>query len=169
MNRRNIFNLSATTVVGLALLSTSAFAQQKTIKEQIVGTWVLVSAVNTAKDGAKINPWGPNPKGSYMFDSSGHFSQMLMRSDLPKTASRDKGAPETDRAIVAGSFSAYGTYTVDEATKTVNIRYEGSSFAAFNGTDGKRIINPVSSDEIKVSNPATSDGTTSETTWRRVK
>jgi hypothetical protein len=39
MNRRNIFSLSAISALGLAMLPGSADAQQKTLKEQIVGTW----------------------------------------------------------------------------------------------------------------------------------
>ena len=38
MNRRNILSLSATAVLGLALLPGSAIAQQKSLKEQLVGT-----------------------------------------------------------------------------------------------------------------------------------
>jgi hypothetical protein len=169
MNRRNIISLSAITALGLTMLPGIVVAQQKTLKEQLVGTWILVSSTSTTKDGRKLETWGPDPKGTYMFDAGGRFAQLLMRSDLPKTASRDKGAPDTDRAIVAGSISQYGTYSVDETAKVINVRFEGSSFAAFNGTNGKRIINALTADELKLTNPATSDGGVVETTWRRAK
>jgi len=75
MNRRNILSLSAIAALGLAMLPGAAVAQQKTIKEQLVGTWIVVSIVNTAKDGKKVDLWGANPKGTMMFDGSGHFAQ----------------------------------------------------------------------------------------------
>ena len=46
MNRRNIFGLSAIAALGLALLPGSAVSQQKSLKEQIVGTWTFVSALD---------------------------------------------------------------------------------------------------------------------------
>jgi hypothetical protein len=53
MNRRNIFTLSAITALGLALLPGSAVAQQGTLKQQLVGTWTLVSDETTAPSGTK--------------------------------------------------------------------------------------------------------------------
>jgi len=43
MNRRCILSISAMTALGLALLPGSAVAQQKSLKETLVGTWTLVS------------------------------------------------------------------------------------------------------------------------------
>ena len=39
MNRRSVLSVSAIAVLGLALLPATAFSQQKSLKEQIVGTW----------------------------------------------------------------------------------------------------------------------------------
>ncbi len=63
MNVRNIVSLSALTVLGLALLPGSAISQQKSLKEQLVGTWTLVSATQT-KDGVKSDRWGKNRGGA---------------------------------------------------------------------------------------------------------
>ena len=43
MKRRNILGLSLITALGLALLPSSAVSQQKSLKDQLVGTWTLVS------------------------------------------------------------------------------------------------------------------------------
>ena len=169
MNRRNILNLSGITALGFAMLPTGAIAQTKSIKEQIAGAWILVSNVNTAKDGKKSEPWGANPKGTLVFDGNGHFAQILLRSDLPRIAGREAGTPEQDRAIARGQLSLYGTYSVDEAAKVINTRNEASTFAAFNGTDGKRFIVELTADELKTRNPATTEGGTAESTWRRAK
>jgi Lipocalin-like domain len=169
MNRRSILSLSAITALGLALLPGSAIAQTKSLKDQLVGTWTLVSEIDTQSDGKKSEGFGPNPLGVYMFDANGHFAQMLMRADLPKYANRLQGTPEQNKAVAQGMVAYYGTYSVNEADKVVTVHIVGGSFAAFNGTDGKRIIASLTADELKFTNPATSGGTTADTVWKRAK
>jgi hypothetical protein len=45
MNRRNILSSSAITALGLIVLPGSTVAQQKSVKEQLVGTWTFVSEI----------------------------------------------------------------------------------------------------------------------------
>ena len=59
MYRRSLVSISAMTVLGLAFFSSTAIAQQKSLKEQLVGTWMLVSAEYTASSGTKRQPFGP--------------------------------------------------------------------------------------------------------------
>ena len=47
---------------------------------------------------------------------------------------------------------------MDEANKTINVKFQGSSFAKFVG-EGKRIITSINDDEFQSMNPATSTGT----------
>ena len=54
MNRRSIIGISATTVLALALLPGHALAQQKSLKEQLVGTWKIVSSHNVRGDGSRV-------------------------------------------------------------------------------------------------------------------
>lgn len=169
MKWRNIFGLSAIMAFGLALLPGSALSQGKSLKEQLVGAWTLVSAVDTLPDGSKSEPWGPNPKGVYMFDANGRFTQMLMRSDLPKLTNRMQGTPEQNKALAQGAIAMYGTYSVNEADKVITVHFEGSTFASFVGTDGKRIVTSITSDELRTTNPATSTGTKAELVWKRMK
>ena len=64
MNRRIILSLSAITLLGLTFLPDDlAVAQQKTPKEQLVGTWTYVSSTDTNSEGVKSDRWGPNAKG----------------------------------------------------------------------------------------------------------
>jgi hypothetical protein len=84
MNRRNILSLSAISALGLALPLSSAGAQTKSLKEQLVGSWTFVSSVNTRADGSKFDAWGANAKGTTIYEANGHYAFMIMRSDLPK-------------------------------------------------------------------------------------
>jgi hypothetical protein len=167
MNQR--FSLSAAVLFGLALLPSGASAQS--IKDQIVGTWTFVSALDVHPDGRKDNRWGSNPKGIFIFDGKGHFAQFITRSDLPKIAGGrfDKGTPEEYKAILSGLVASFGTYTVNEADKTVITRVEGGVYPNLIGVDQKRVIMSLTADELKYTNPATSTGTKAEATWKRVK
>jgi hypothetical protein len=55
--------------------------------------------------------------------------------------------------VVRGSIAYYGTYTVNDAEKTITVHIERSSFPNLNGTDGKRILALLSADETKYTNP----------------
>jgi Lipocalin-like domain len=170
MNRRHIIALSAVTVLGTASLPGAAVGEPS-IKEQIVGTWTFVSALDVKADGSKTDRWGSNPKGIFMFDTHGHFAQFITRSDLPKFAGKTgtSGTVEENKAVMAGFVASFGTYTVNEADKLLITHVEGSAFPNLIGVDQKRALVTLTADELKYTNPATSTGTTAEATWKRVK
>jgi len=91
--------LSVITAVALVMpfSALDACAQPKVMSmgEDPVGHWTLVS-VKYEQDGKTTEPFGPNPKGLFIFDRSGRFVILIFRPDLPKFASnnRDKGTPE---------------------------------------------------------------------------
>jgi hypothetical protein len=170
MNRRSILTLSAIVALGLAAPSVDAVAQTKSLKEQLVGTWIFVSSTNTRSDGTKFDPWGANPKGTTIYEANGRYAFMIMRSDLPKFADRTKATPEDSKAVVQGSIAYYGTYTVDESSKTVTLHVEGSTVSALNGADQKRIIKSITTDEMNTLNPVTTEGgLPADTIYKRVK
>ena len=56
-------------------------------------------------------------------------------------------------AIASGSVAYTGTYTVDEATKTINANIETSTFANLVGAPNqRRIISSITADEMKFTN-----------------
>ena len=143
--------------------------EQMKLAEQLVGTWLLVSSVDIDSSGTRTDTWGRNPLGTYMFDDAGHFAQIVLRSDLPKAPSREKTTSEQAKAVVLGSLAMFGTYTVDEAARTVNVHFLGSTFAGFNGTDGRRIVEMTTPDELKFSNSGRAGGGKGQSVWRRAK
>jgi hypothetical protein len=176
MNRRSILHVAAIAVVGLALLPASSFGQQKSLKEQIVGTWTHVSTkykLYKFPDGKTTDTFGPNAKGMLMLDAAGHVVFITMRPDLPKFASKDrtKGTPEENKSVVAGSFAYFGTYAVNEAERTFTVHYEGTTFPNFDGIDAKRTITTLTADELKYENPVATigQGVVVEAIWKRAK
>src|SRR5215467_10757827 len=131
MHRRNMLSISAITALGLALMPGSAVSQQKSLKDQLVGAWTLVSTKYKFPDGKT---------GTMILDASGHMALINMRTSLPKFAANDrtKGTPEENKAIVEGSFVVFGTYTVNESDHTLITHVEGSTFPNFDLADQKR-------------------------------
>ena len=88
------------------------------LREQLIGTWDLVSNYAVRQDGSRLDPFGPNPTGRYMLDAAGHFSYMIYGSGRPKFASnnRREGTQEENKAAVQGIITFYGTYIVDESS-----------------------------------------------------
>ena len=172
MNRRHLLSLSMIAALAIALLPSNAFAQQKSLKEQLVGTWALVSAETTNKDGSKVHSFGPNPKGMVIFAADGRYVQVNISAALPKFASGNRmtGSAEENKAVVQGSIAYYGTWSVDEATKLVSQHVDANTYALHTGTAYKRPISTLTADDLVFTNPGSSAGGGSTVlTFKRVK
>jgi Lipocalin-like domain len=156
---RGVLSLSAITALGLALLPGDAVSQQKSLKEQIVGSWTYVSADTVSPDGSRVPTFGPNPSGLTIFGSDGHYVSLVVRADIPKFASnsRTAGTPEENKAAMQGGIATFGRYTINEADHTLTLNIERSSFPNWNGTEQKRPITIVG-DELKYTVPVASSG-----------
>jgi hypothetical protein len=162
--------MSALVLFGLALLpGSSAIGGEKSLREQLVGTWKIVSVNNTRPDGSIKQIFGPNPKGIAVFDARGNTAIILMRSDRPKfaTNNRDLGTPEEFKATVQGTHAYFGTYSVIEKDKTLVFHVEGNTFPNQEGIDTERLIS-FNGDEFTWITPKPSVGGKSEAIWKRV-
>lgn len=163
------FTLSATVALGLALLPHHAVGQQASLKDQLVGTWHLVSQAQTLQDGSARNLYGVNPKGVNIFTADGQFVLLFMRDDLPKIAAGDRVKVTSDeaRAVFVGSLGYFGRYTLDEPTKTLVLSIQGATFANLVGIDQKRLISFLTTDELKYRNPGPVSGGFVEAAFKR--
>ena len=124
---------------GLLTISTSAAAHS--LKEQLIGTWKLTSINNTRLDGSKYDLFGPDANGLLMFDGNGRYSlQIIRRGRLALIGARMEGTAEENRAAVQGMISHFGTYSVDEADRSVTFHIESSSYPNWDMTEQKRDI-----------------------------
>jgi Lipocalin-like domain len=162
MNRRNVTQLSVITSLALIFLPGLVFAQQKSLKEQLIGTWTYVSSVDTNKEGVKSDRWGPNAKGLIIFEANGRYAFMISRSDIPKFAVNNvnQGTAEENKAVVNGITAHFGTWSVDGTTKTITTNVEASSFPNLNGGSQKRVISSLTPDELKYTAPLSTTGAT---------
>jgi hypothetical protein len=137
--------------------------------KELLGTWTLVS-ITLEQNGKKTDFYSPNPQGQATFDPNGRVSIIFIRSDLPKFASKDgqAGTLEENKAVVQGSIAYFGTYTVDEAEKTVTYHIESCSFPNWNGTDRKLSFN-VSGNELNLTIATSFTGSGSnQQVWKRL-
>ena len=166
MNRRTTLALSTMALLCLGVALPGAGVAQ-TAKD-LVGNWTLVSADTVRPDGSRVRTFGDNPKGTIIFTSEGRFIYLFASADLPKFASNNRttGTPEENTAVVQGSISTSGTYSM--ADKTLTIKVEHSTFPNWIGTDQKRTIT-TTGDEMKWTNLAGSGGGVVELVLRRAK
>ena len=63
MNRRTLIGLTTAALLCTGVVFSARQAPaQKSLKEQVAGTWLLVSVDNTAPDGKKSQIFGPKPQ-----------------------------------------------------------------------------------------------------------
>jgi hypothetical protein len=174
MNRRTTLALGTTALLCLAagLSASDSLAQEKSLKEQLVGTWTLVSSDQVLRDGSKLKQFGANPKGINVFDANGRFFLMVASADNAKIASKDPTAKtnfQEEGGLIVESIAYYGTYTVSEVKKVVFLHLEASTFPNQIGTDQKRTITSLTADELKYSSPAAMSGVQVHQVWKRAE
>jgi hypothetical protein len=170
MNPLAVFSLSATLAVALASLPGSIVAQQRSLKEQLIGAWTLVSCEVT-RDGAK-QPYcaDSNPNGILIFDASGRYATMTAARGRPKFTgggNRSAASAEEYKAAAMGLVANFGTWSVNEADKTLAQHYEGALFPNVEGVDVKSTVS-LSGDELKLITPIPASAT-DQAVWRRAK
>jgi hypothetical protein len=153
----------------LAALPGNAVSQQASLKDQLTGTWALVSNDNIAPDGRQRQLFGASPKGIMILAANGQFAQIMVRSDVPKFKidNRLEGTPEENASVVHGTAAQFGTWSVDEANKVLITNNDGAMFPNQTGTVSKRTV-ALTGDELRLI-VASAAGGTSEHLWKRTR
>ena len=113
----------------------------RSVKEQLVGTWKLVSWKIEQADGEVTDsPLGSNPLGWIMYQSGGRMCVALMRPNRPKFASNNlaEATPEEIKTGFEGYMGYCGSYEVNEEERFVIHHLQLSWFPNWIGTDQKR-------------------------------
>jgi hypothetical protein len=143
---------------------------RKSLKDQLIGTWIYVSSAARRDDGSNVQR--PSLRGAVTYTADGRFHFITTPTDAPKHASSDPARPSPDEAMALASRSiAYtGTYTLDETTKTIHANIETSTFPNLVGAPNqRRIITSITANEMEFTNPRTPAGVTLEFVWKRAK
>ena len=170
MKRTSIVGIFSIAMMASVLMPLTVMGQQKSLKDELVGTWIYVSSTAKRDDGS-YEP-RPSSQGAVTYTADGRFHFIVTRTDAPKYASGVLARPSPDEAMaIASSALAYtGTYTVDEGTRTIHANIETSTFPNLVGAPNqRRIVTSITADEMKFTNPRTSAGLTLEIVWKRAK
>ncbi len=135
------FCLSVIVAVGLTL---PAFGQN-TLREQLVGAWTLVSCKEPV-----AGSFCTNPNGIWIFDVSGHYAGIYAARGRPKVSAGRNSPAEELKPLVAGLVAQFGTWSVNEAEKTITFHYDGALFPNVEGTDRNSGTVSLSGDELKM-------------------
>ena len=163
------FSSAITGIAAALILATSANAQS--LKQQLVGSWILVSSDTTPATGAKRQDFGANPKGILILDAGGRYALVVGQPNRPKfkdTNNLRLGATEAEFAAASRAFAAnFGSWSVNEADKTLIRKYEIALIPNNDNQETKTSVS-LSGDELKLvtTSPA---GVRSDTVYRRAK
>ncbi|HJU10181.1 MAG TPA: hypothetical protein VJ728_04860 [Candidatus Binataceae bacterium] len=94
----------------MPLLVLPALAQQSTLKNELIGSWQLLSATDNYTGGHSANNWG-KLRGMLTFDSAGNFAQVLIGDPNPQMKTPDPRKPD------APAVAYFGKYTVENDSK----------------------------------------------------
>ncbi len=134
-SRGAVAGLASLMVLALASIAATALAQTpgKSLKDQLVGHWKLVSvSVNGT------SPYGVNPQGSMFLDAAGHYSVIVVTGGNART------------------ISYFGNYTTDDAESSMTIHIDASSSEHGAGREEKRFLT-FSGNELIVANHKSTD------------
>ena len=161
------FGCFAVAAILSGLLSAPGNSYGQSLKEQIVGTWKLVSIYNE-ENGVKKYNFGDKPAGLLMFDRSGNIIQHLSKPGVAKfkISNRLKGTDAEYRATMQSMIAGFGTYTIDG--EMVTISWVASSYPNRVGTQEKRTYK-VTGDNLVATNTTASSGGTSYASYTRVR
>ena len=162
-----IFAVCTVAAVASSIATFSALGQS--FKQEIVGTWKLVSWKQTKADGTKLEVYGASPTGMAFFDAGGRYIITVMRSDRARYASNAlrQGTPEENKETADGTITYFGTYSANETDSSIAIHVEGSSYPNWNGTDQKRFV-AITGDQLTLS-VRPPNGDVVEVLWKRAK
>jgi len=154
-----------------ALSGSNARAQVKSLKEQIVGAWTLVSFESFNAAGTRVPSMeGTNLKGLLILTGDGLLSVQII-SEFPKLASKDrlKTTPTEEKAVAHGVLSFFGRYSINDADRSLDFIVERSSYPnQVTGKPAKRSVT-LNGDEMRFDNRGRTAGGNVVIVWRRMK
>ena len=171
MTHSHIPGLLVMAALSFCLLPGNSVAQQKTLKEQLVGAWTLVSADTTPSNGVKRQDFGASPRGILVLDAGGRYAVVQGNPHRPKfkdTSNLRLGATAEEFAVAARSFAAnFGTWSINEADKTLIRKYE-IALIPNNDSIETKVSTSINGDDLKLTGTAT-NGDRGEAVYRRAK
>ena len=131
------FGRSASLFLLVLVMFGSGVVSAQSTERSVVGSWKLLSYVDTSPNGTKRFPWGTAPSGLLMYDRSGNMAVQVQRTPVIKLKAKyEQDLRTKDSAALSGAYTAYfGKYVVDWDKMTITHHVEGNLFPFYIGTD----------------------------------
>ena len=147
---------------------------QRITRDELIGSWQILSAVQHFDDGMTAAEFGPRIRGYLIYTAEGTVSAVLGASDRPDISAGDPlDATAEEYEISARRFVAYaGTFMLDEDTGHVHHTIELSLYPNWQGQRQLRLVEFDGDILTITASPRTAaDGRSfhSELRWRRAR
>ena len=142
-------------VLGAACLGVvPAAAHGQSLKEQLLGTWTLVSWTQVVGDVEEPGLLGRDAVGQIMFAPDGYMCFNVMRRTRVNLGGQGpQGATPEEKATAYDGYVGYcGRYDVSEEERSVVFRLELSSYPNWTGTTQKRFAE-VTGTRLRIKTP----------------
>jgi hypothetical protein len=166
VNRRTM--VSALSFAPFARAASRSSAERK----RFIGVWKLVSGVAKHEvTGAVRYPWGEKPVGRLSYDDAGRVFAQLMNPNRRSVGGAANGgaasaigsaSAEEMREMLTGFNAYFGTFDIDEPSKTVIHHLQSALIPSWVGSDQRRLYEFSGKDELIILN------TTSQEAYRLV-
>lgn len=146
-----------------------------TLKNELVGTWKLLSYIEVPINGTDSKfPMGQSPKGLLIYGADGYMSVQISDSERDNFSSEDRylANDEEIQSQIKGFIALAGSYKIDNTNATVQYSITTSSFPNWEGQFQERKID-FEGDilYLKSVTPILSNGieVNSYMTWKRIE
>ncbi|MFJ8064744.1 lipocalin-like domain-containing protein [Psychrobacillus sp. NPDC096426] len=125
----------------------------KTLREQVIGTWSLLSYETKDENGNTVYPLGKDAKGFIMYNPDGYMSAQLMATGRHPYQSGDLHTGTTEEmAEAAHGYLAYsGRFEINEEKKELTHHMDVSMNPTWLSQAQPRIAS-IDGDQIKIYN-----------------
>jgi Lipocalin-like domain len=138
------------------------------LKNRFIGTWKLVNIEQRNARGEVIAPTPAAPSnrtGYLIYDPAGYMAVSIMPVGRKKYADAQPTDDEA-KAAIAGYAAYFGTFTINEADRSVTHHLQGSLNPGM-APDQKRFFD-LAGNRLTLKPPAAANGNQSRLTWERM-
>jgi hypothetical protein len=156
------YRTSVTTLSAAILFAAVAApaAAQATMKA-VAGSYAAVS----------VPAFGDKPNGMLILARDGNYALIVRRAQLAPVAAgtRNKGTDAENKALVDGSISHFGKWSIDDGGKAITFHVNQSSFPNWDKKPQKRTLKATGDTLTYVVAAPSTGGAPNDVSWRRIK
>lgn len=139
-------------------------------RQDLIGSWKLVSLVGKSTDQEDYLPYGLNPRGNLLYTEAGDMAVFMSKFNRPPTKIIKKeyllNQPNELLKSILEEFNAYsGTFTFDTKKQIVTHDIENAYFQEWIGTTQERYCKLASPEILLLTSPKILLEFNQETQW----